>query len=141
MTDTHDGLSDGLSVLVVDDDPDTADTLAILLHLLGYHTRAAHGGVEAQAMATEDRPDVVILDLMMPGVDGWELAHRLHPVPPDRRPLLIAVTGCEGKEERRRAWEAGIDLYLIKPVLTSALTDVLEQYRQVIGTDAACCLS
>ena len=137
MTDTH----DRLSILVVDDDPDTADTLAILLHLLGYHTRAAHGGAEAQAMATEDRPDVVILDLLMPGIDGWELAHRLQPVSPDRRPLLIAVTGCEGKEERRRAREAGIDLYLIKPVLTAALTEVLERYWQEIGPDAACCLS
>lgn len=122
-----------LSVLVVDDDPDTADSLAILLHLAGYHARAAHGGIEAQRLATEEPPDVVILDLVMPGVDGWELAHRLHPVPPGRRPLLIALTGYDGAEARRRAREVGIDLYLLKPVHLDLLAEVLERFWQVIG--------
>lgn len=92
MTDTH----DRLSVLVVDDDRDTADSLAVLLYLAGYHARAAYGGIEAQRLAAAEWPDVVVLDLLMPGVDGWELAHRLHPAPPARRPLLVALTGCGG---------------------------------------------
>jgi DNA-binding response OmpR family regulator len=134
MTDTH----DRLSVLVVDDDHDTADSLAVLLYLVGYHARAAYGGIEAQRLAGEERPDVVVLDLLMPGVDGWELAHRLHPAPPDRRPLLIALTGCEGREDRRRAGEAGIDLYLVKPVHLDLLAGVLERFWRVIGPAAAC---
>ena len=92
-----------LSVLVVDDDHDTADTLTTLLHLTGYRARAAYGGIEAQRMAAEEWPDVVILDLLMPGVDGFELAYRLHPLPPGRRPRLIAVTGypTAGGAQRR----------------------------------------
>lgn len=129
MIDTH----DCLSVLVVDDDPDTADSLAFLLRLSGYPARSAHGGADALRMAAEDWPGVVVLDLAMPDIDGWELARRLHPTFPARRPLLIAVTGCDGKEERRRAQEAGIDLYLIKPVPLHILSDVLERFWRVIG--------
>ena len=122
-----------LSVLVVDDDPDTADTLTTLLHLTGYHARSAYGGIEAQRLATEEWPDVVILDLLMPGVDGWELAHRLNPGPRGKRPFFIAVTGCDGKDDRRRAREAGIDLYLLKPVHLDALVVVLERFWRVIA--------
>jgi CheY-like chemotaxis protein len=130
MTDTR------LSVLVVDDDPDTADTLTDLLNLTGHRARAAHGGIEAQRLAAAEWPDVVILDLAMPGVDGWELAHRLHPVPPRPRPLLIAVTGCGGADDRRRAREAGIDLYLLKPVGLDVLEPVLLRFRRVLAPSA-----
>ena len=124
---------DRLSVLVVDDDSDTADSLATLLYLAGYHVRAAYSGIDAQRMATEEWPDAVILDLLMPGVDGWELAHRLDPGPRGMRPLLIAVTGLDGKEHRRRAQEVGIDLYLLKPVHLDALASVLDRFWQVIA--------
>lgn len=122
---------DRLSVLVVDDDRDTADSLSTLLYLTGYHCRPAYSGIEAQRMATEDWPDVVILDLVMPGVDGFELAHRLHPLHPARRPLLIAVTGYPSG--RRRAEEVGIDLYLLKPVRLEVLVGVLDRFWRVIG--------
>jgi CheY-like chemotaxis protein len=122
-----------LSVLVVDDDRDTADSLATLLDLHGFSARAAYGGIEAQRMANEEWPDVVIMDLMMPDVDGWELAHRLNPGPRGKRPLLITVTGCPGAEERQRAQEAGIDLYLLKPVIPDLLMKVLDRFWRVIG--------
>jgi CheY-like chemotaxis protein len=127
MTDTR------LSVLVVDDDPDTADTLADFLNLTGHRARAAHGGVVAQRLAAAEWPDVVVLDLAMPGVDGWELAHRLHPPPPAPRPFLIAVTGFSGPDARERAREAGIDLFLVKPVPLDALERVLQRFRRVLA--------
>ena len=68
----------------------------------------------------------------MPGMDGWELARRLHPLPPARRPLLVAMTGCDGAGDRRRALEAGIDLYLVKPVGLETLVVVLERFWRVI---------
>jgi CheY-like chemotaxis protein len=125
-----------LSVLVVDDDHDTADSLVDLLHLTGYHARAAYGGIEAQRMAAEEWPDVVILDLAMPDVDGWELAQRLHPRPPTPRPLLIAVTGYEGREERRRAREVGIDLYLVKPAHLDVIEPVLHRFWRLLAPHA-----
>jgi CheY-like chemotaxis protein len=123
--------NDRLSVLVVDDDRDTADSLTTLLYLTGYRARAAYSGIEAQRMAAEEWPDVVILDLMMPGVDGFELAQRLHPPFPARRPLLIAVTGYPSG--RKRAEEVGIDLYLLKPVRLEVLAGVLDRFWRVIG--------
>lgn len=124
-------MSDRLSVVVVDDDSDTADSLATLLDLLGYNTRAAYGGVQALEMAVGDFPDVVILDLLMPGMDGWELACRLRASA--RRPLLIAITGSHEPDARQRAIEAGIHLFLVKPVQLCVLTDVLEKFWRVIG--------
>jgi CheY-like chemotaxis protein len=124
---------DRLSVLVVDDDRDTADSLTTLLYLTGYHVRTAYSGIEAQRLAAEDWPDAVILDLVMPGVDGFELAARLDPGPRGRRPFLVAVTGLDGKDERRRAAAAGIDLYLVKPVRLDLLAGVLERFWRVTG--------
>lgn len=133
MTLTH----DRLAVLVVDDDHDTADSLAVLLHLMGYHSRAVYGGIEAQRAVTEELPDVVVLDLLMPDMDGWELAHRLRALPLSRRPLLIALTGCEGAAVRRRTLDAGIDLNLVKPVSLAVLNEVLERYWATIAPVAA----
>jgi CheY-like chemotaxis protein len=84
-------------------------------------------------MVTEEWPDVVILDLLMPGVDGWELAHRLDPGPRGMRSPLIAITGLDGKDHRSRAREAGIDLDLLKPVQLDALASVLDRFWRVIA--------
>lgn len=113
------------SVLVVDDLDDAADSLATLLEMSGFRARAVTSGEAALAAVAADPPDVVILDLLMPGVDGWEVARRLHESGPAGRPVLVALTGCDGREDRRRAVEAGIDLFLVKPVEPAALVAVL----------------
>src|SRR4051812_25198843 len=109
------------SVLVVDDLADAAESLAVLLELQGFRARAVTSGADAVAACAADPPDVVFLDLRMPGTDGCEVARRLRERFGPGHPHLVAVTGCAGREDRRRAAEAGIDRYLLKPVEPAAL--------------------
>jgi CheY-like chemotaxis protein len=105
----------GLDVLVVDDDRDTADSVALLLRLHGHAAHVAHSGPDALHMAEQQPPDVVLLDIGLPGLDGYEVAKRLRAMPWERRPLLIALTGFGTDRDRRRSAEAGIDLHWVKP--------------------------
>jgi CheY-like chemotaxis protein len=128
------------SVLVVDDDRDTADSLVELLGFIGYSTRPAYTGSEALRLAMENPPDVVILDLLMPEMDGWELARRLQLVPTTQRPLLLAFTGSHEKAHRIRSAEAGIDLHLLKPVPLETIKDILERYwKEGSSTEVSAC--
>lgn len=131
MTRTH-FASPPLSVLVVDDDPDTTAACAELLRLSGFDAREAYSGREALDAAADDPPDVALIDLMMPGVDGFALARRLRAGFPDRRPLLVAVTGCTGDDCRRWAVEAGFDLHVAKPVEPAVLVGVLRRFERVL---------
>jgi CheY-like chemotaxis protein len=117
-----------LSVLVVDDNRDAADSMAELLEGLGYLVRAAYNGIDAQRLASESPTDVVILDLLMPGMTGWELAQRLSPRPLARRPLFIAITGCQQAADRQRSADVGIDYHLLKPVPFETIKDILERF-------------
>jgi CheY-like chemotaxis protein len=103
-------------ILIVDDLRDSADGLAVLLGLFGHRARAAYDGRAALAIADEWRPDVAILDIAMPGMNGYELARRLRAEHPGREILLIALTGFGDDEHRRLATEAGFDHYFLKPV-------------------------
>ena len=106
-----------LRILCVDDDPQAADILGVLLELTGFEARVAYDGVSALAIARDFRPDAAILDLTMPGMDGYELARRLLERDSFRTPpVLIALTGWSGDDVRRRTAEAGFDLHLTKPV-------------------------
>src|SRR5262249_19154461 len=100
--------------LIVDDDPNSAETLATLVRLWGYEARAANDGPSALAEARTFRPEVVLLDLTMPGMDGYDVARRLVLGPDDA--LLVAVTGHDDEEDRRRAFEAGFDAHIAKPL-------------------------
>ena len=93
--------------------------------ILREAARAVTSGEAAPAAAAADPPDVVILDLLTPGTDGWEVARLLRAGGPAGSPLLVALTGCDGREDRRRAAEAGIDLFLVKPIEPAALVAVL----------------
>ena len=113
-----------LRVLVADGYPDTAWTLAAVLRLLGAEAVAARTGPEALRLAEEFRPDLVVMDLELPGLDGCEAARRLRRGGP-AAPLLVAVTGHHDEDHRRQAREAGFDHYLLKPTDIDALRPLL----------------
>jgi two-component system, chemotaxis family, CheB/CheR fusion protein len=103
-----------MRILVVDDDRDTADSMAILLQMHGHEVAAAYNGLSALLEASNRHPDVVLLDLGMPAMDGYELAKSLrHRIP---EAVLIALSGYTQDAHKTHAREAGIDHYLIKPV-------------------------
>lgn len=116
----------GARVLVVDDNRDAAQTLAQLLKLWGYVTGVCYDGDAALGRAQRDRPDIVILDIGLPGVDGYEVARRLRGAGLPTI-ALIALTGYGQSEDKQRALEAGFDLHLTKPVDTTKLERSLAQ--------------
>ncbi len=114
-------------VLVADDNPDSAATLMELLTVLGHHVRAAHDGLEAVEIAADFRPDVILLDISMPRLDGYEACRRIRRQPWGARPLIAAMTGLGQEEDRRRSSEAGFDRHLVKPVDPAALERLLDE--------------
>jgi len=116
-----------LSVLVVDDNPDAAESLALLLRAAGHETRVAWNGLDALDAARESRPDVVLLDLGMPCMNGYETAHRFREDPVTRSAVLVAVTGWGSEEDRRRTRAAGFARHLVKPVDPDEVLALLEE--------------
>ena len=112
-------------ILVVDDNVDAATTLQLLLKSLGHETCAVYDGVQALRMAVEFRPDVVLLDIGMPGLDGYEVARRLRALKREQPLRIIAVTGWGQDDDRTRSREAGFDVHLVKPVDPGVLTNVI----------------
>ena len=112
-------------VLVVDDNVDAAAMLDMLLRSLGHETCVAHDGVEALRVAAEFRPDIVLLDIGMPGLDGYEVARRMRSLAKDRQLRIVAVTGWGQEADRLRSREAGFDLHLVKPVDATDLAQAL----------------
>src|SRR5262245_32422155 len=115
-----------LRVLVVEDEPDLAFSEAVLLRLEGYEVAVAGDGPAALREAQNFQPDVVLLDIGLPGMDGYRVARALQERTPVKRPLVIACSGFEEEAAGTGAPEAGIDLYLLKPVDMAALQKVLE---------------
>jgi CheY-like chemotaxis protein len=122
----------GLHILIVEDDPDTADYMALLLRYFGHRVQVALDGSSACQAARSQPPDVVLLDLALPGMDGWEVARRLQEQPAAKKPFLIGLTGYSGEEKRRRSRQAGIHLHLVKPVAADCLRRVLERFHRVL---------
>jgi CheY-like chemotaxis protein len=115
-------------ILVVDDLRDSADSLAMMLKTKGHEVRTAYDGVEAIEAAREFRPEVVLLDIGMPRLDGYEAARRIREeCGPQNRLVLIAITGWGQDENRAKTREAGFDHHLVKPVEPAALTRLLAQ--------------
>jgi two-component system, sensor histidine kinase len=114
----------GRSILIVEDNADARDALRMLLELDGHVIQAAAEGMEALEIARGKDPDVALIDIGLPGIDGYEVARRLR-ARDARRPVMIALTGYGQPEDRRRATEAGFNALLVKPVDPSALTDLL----------------
>jgi len=120
-------------VLVVDDNVDTAESLALLLRLKGHEVETAHDGPAAVKMATSFQPNVVLLDIGLPGLDGYQVASRLRRRRRTAKSLLVALTGYGQEEDQRRAREAGFDHHLTKPVDPQAIYDLLEGARSDSG--------
>ncbi|MCI3953342.1 MAG: hypothetical protein K0R53_2842 [Burkholderiales bacterium] len=112
-------------ILVVDDNRDAADSMGMLLQVLGADVRIARDGLQALQEFTSYDPAVVLLDIGMPGIDGYEVARRIRSGFPGRRASLVALTGWGQEEDRRRAREAGFDHHLIKPADVETLQALL----------------
>jgi CheY-like chemotaxis protein len=103
-------------VLVVDDNRDAAASLTLILKLMGHEVRTVHDGEAAVAVAEEYRPRLVLMDLGMPKVDGYEAARRMRAQPWGAELFLVALTGWGAEDDRRRTQDAGFDSHLVKPV-------------------------
>jgi PAS domain S-box-containing protein len=112
-------------VLVVDDNRDAAETLAVLLRADGHDVHVAFDGLTALKAADILQPEVILLDIGLPQMDGYEVARRLRQLPGLEKALLIALTGYGQEEDRRRSHEAGFDRHLVKPIDVSMLQTLL----------------
>jgi CheY-like chemotaxis protein len=112
-------------ILVVDDNRDSAESLATLLRLLGNEVRTAHDGRQGLEAAAAYHPDLVLLDIGLPGLNGYEVARRLRTEPNPHRAVLVALTGYGGEEDRRRSLAAGFDHHMVKPIDFDALRALL----------------
>jgi CheY-like chemotaxis protein len=113
-------------VLVVEDNEDARETLKRMLELAGHHVRVAVDGAAALAAVRSAVPDVALIDIGLPQMDGYEVARRIRTTH-EKRPLLVAITGYGLPEDRNRSREAGFDLHLVKPVDTATLAEVLSR--------------
>ena len=114
-------------ILVVDDNHELAESLSHILEREGYQVVTATDPVSALERARETNPEICILDLEMPIMDGYELAKRLREMPPTEHATLIALTGYGRDNDPRRAQEAGFSHHLVKPVDTGKLVAIIDQ--------------
>jgi CheY-like chemotaxis protein len=119
--------------LIVDDNRDAADSLSAALEMMGIQTTIAYEGEDALAKAAQVRPDIAVLDIGMPNMDGLELARRLRDDPLHAGIVLVALTGWGQKADRDRVTAAGFDQHLLKPVDMTVLTRIIEQVSPGIG--------
>ena len=129
---THAALAQSRQVLVVDDNVTSAETLALLIGLSGHVTHVAHSGPAALEAIEAHHPDVILLDIGLPGMDGFEVARRLRRVEANRTTLLVAVTGYGQDDDRRRSTEAGFDHHLVKPLDLEKLEMILRPECQAV---------
>ncbi len=114
-----------LRILIVDDNRDAADSLSEMLKMMGLDTRTAYDGQEGLDMAGDYRPDVILLDIGLPRLNGYEACRQIRHQPTGHGVLLIAVTGWGQDEDRRRSHEAGFDHHMVKPVDPQALMGLI----------------
>ena len=119
----------GLRVLVIDDNRDSADSATDVLRLLGNHVESAYDGESGIAVAARLKPQMILLDLAMPGMDGFEVRKRLRELGDTSNAYLVAMTGFGNEEDKRRTRMAGFDAHLTKPVELDALVTLLNEAR------------
>jgi CheY-like chemotaxis protein len=129
MAETH---TDGLNVLVVEDNEDAATIEALVLEMDSHVVTIASDGLAAVRKVQENTPDVVLLDIGLPGLDGYDVAERIHDMKLQKRPLIIAVTARNDPAEMQRSRAAGIDIHLVKPVPPDTLCLVMRGVARVL---------
>jgi signal transduction histidine kinase/response regulator RpfG family c-di-GMP phosphodiesterase len=129
---SHPSAGRRVRILVVDDNDAAADSLAMLLRLWGHEVHTVYDGTTALEAASTQRPELVFMDIGLPGMDGYEVARLLRQRWDRNKMVLVAITGYGQEEDRRRAREAGFDLHMVKPVDPDQLQEVLAS----IGTES-----
>jgi CheY-like chemotaxis protein len=114
-----------MRILVVDDNVDAADSIALLLGMDGFEARSVHGSLAALDTVGSFKPDVVLLDIGLPVLDGYEVAQRLRVFRWEQPIRIVALSGYGQQADREKAARAGFDDYLVKPVEPTALTEFL----------------
>ena len=118
-------------VLIVEDRPDVAQMLEMLLNMWGYESRVAYDGPTGLVAFRTYQPDVVLCDIGLPGMSGYDVARLMRKEPRQKRLLLVAVTGYGGEEEKRRTHEAGFDFHMVKPPDPTSLEKLLAGFTQM----------
>ena len=134
---TTDCCADALRLLVVEDDEDTVASLAMLLRLNGYDVEVASDGPSALRAVRVRLPDVILLDIGLPKMDGWLVAKQIREQTSWKRPLLVAISGYGAEADRLRSQEAGIDLHWVKPVDPMELLKLLRRFQRILMPDRA----
>jgi PAS domain S-box-containing protein len=116
-------------VLVVDDNLDAAESLEILLQLWGHQARSANDGPQALALVADFQPEIILLDIGLPGMDGYEVARQIRELPTGRGALIVAVTGYGRSSDRLQSQDAGFDHHLVKPVQPEVLQELIASAR------------
>lgn len=138
--DRHAGSSDaadasaGMRILIADDNQDAAIILSIVLKRYGHQVCIAHNGIQTLDVAETFRPDVVLMDIGMPKLNGFDAARQIRKRPWGKSTFLVAVTGWGGEEDKRQATAAGFDHHLLKPVELGKLEKLLAEHRQSSAT-------
>jgi PAS domain S-box-containing protein len=127
---TADHPATNFNVLVVDDNRDSADSVSAIIRLLGYHCECVYNGDAALAVAAQRPPHMVLLDLAMPGIDGYQTLARLRALSGAHDVFAIAMTGYGSQEDRQRTSQAGFNAHLTKPVELNTLVELINQARQ-----------
>ena len=119
-------------ILVVDDNRDSAMSLGMMLTIMGNETRTAHDGLAAVEAAAEFRPDMILLDIGLPKLNGYDACRRIREQPWVKGMVIVALTGWGQDEDKRRSREAGFDHHMVKPVDPDALMNLLTRLQRAI---------
>jgi two-component system CheB/CheR fusion protein len=119
-----------MRVLLVEDDWDVAESMVELLGVLGHRIRVAYDGVSALQVASVERPDVMLVDIGLPGIDGYEVAKRARQDPNLQRTVLVALSGYGREEDKREAAAAGFHHHLTKPVAFDQLQEIVSRLQR-----------
>ncbi len=117
-------------ILIVDDNPANLKLIRVLLESEGYEVRTASDAEEALEALTTLRPRLILVDLQLPGMDGFELTRRLKANPSQHGPVILAITAYAMKGDEQKALDAGCDAYISKPIDTRTLPDIVAAYMK-----------